>query len=526
MKFRRMLAVLAALALTAVAARNEARGEMFDFEVLRFKAKLLAAKPYEPPHSRVPEFLLKLSYDQYRDIRFIPSESRWRREQLPFQLQFFHPGFIFDQTVEINELDGDRSTPILFSTKLFDYGHNVIGQPPPETGFVGSHLIGPVDGMLEKMRMRSLTGFAGFRILYPLNKPGDEIGAFLGASYLRFLCQKAVYGLSARGLAINTGQPGGEEFPRFDEFWIERPRPGATALVIYALLDGPSVAGAYRFTVSPGADTIVHVREALYFRRNPSVLGIAPLTSMFWHGENTNRETDDFRPEVHDSDGLMLNTGAGEWIWRPLTDPASIREAAFGDDNPRGFGLLQRDRNFESYQDMEAAYHERPSAWVEPLGHWGLGSVRLVELPTADETNDNIVAFWVPAALPPPGEPLEFSYNLHWFLNQIHPPAGYVVATRHGRSRTHEPDLERFIVDFDGPYLSKQGPDPAIQPVVTVGAGAKLINATVQKNPFNGTWRVAFAMRPDGSGHPVELRCFLSKPPHVLTETWTYLWQP
>jgi glucans biosynthesis protein len=198
----------------------------------------------------------------------------------------------------------------------------------------------------------------------------------------------------------------------------------------------------------------------------------------------------------------MLNTGAGEWLWRPLTNPASIREAAFGDDNPRGFGLLQRDRNFESYQDLEAGYHQRPSAWVEPVGSWGLGSVRLVELPTPDETNDNIVAFWVPAALPPPGEPLEISYKLHWFLDQLHPPAGYVVATRHGRSKTHEPDLERFMVDFDGPYLGKQGPDPAIVPVVTVGA------------------------RADGSHHPVELRCFLSKPPHVLTETWTYLWQP
>jgi glucans biosynthesis protein len=513
-------------ALLALVAGAHLRAEVFDFEVLRFKAKMLASKPYEPASGRVPEFLLKLTYDQYRDIRFIASEARWRREQLPFQLQFFHPGFIFNHPVEINEVNGGAAVPIRFSSKLFDYGHNVFNPPASHGGFVGARLLSPLGHLIDNLEMSNLTGFAGFRILYPLNRPGDELGAFLGASYLRFLCQKAVYGLSARGLAINTGQPGGEEFPRFEEFWIERPRPGATTCVIYALLDGPSATGAFRFTVTPGADTVVQVQEVLYCRRNPAVLGVAPLTSMFWHGENTHREHDDFRPEVHDSDGLMLNTGAGEWLWRPLTNPDSIREAAFGDDNPRGFGLLQRDRNFENYQDLEAAYHQRPSAWVEPVGNWGRGSVRLVELPTPDETNDNIVAFWVPAKLPAPGEPLEFAYRLHWFLDQIRPPAGYAVATRHGRSKTHEPDLERFMVDFDGPYLGKQGPDPAIQPVVTVGSGAALVNATVQKNPFNGTWRVAFALRPDGSGHPVELRCFLGKPPHVLTETWTYLWQP
>jgi glucans biosynthesis protein len=168
----------------------------------------------------------------------------------------------------------------------------------------------------------------------------------------------------------------------------------------------------------------------------------------------------------------------------------------------------------------------RPSAWVEPVGRWGKGSVRLVELHAPDETADNITAFWVPDSLPPPGEPIELTYKLHWFIDQIHPPAGYAVATRDGRSATHETGLERFVVDFDGAYLSKQGPDPLIEPVVTVGQGAVLVNATAQKNPFNGTWRVAFALKADGTGRPVELRAFLRKQPHVLTETWSYLWQP
>ncbi|HVU24244.1 MAG TPA: glucan biosynthesis protein G [Opitutus sp.] len=474
----------------------------FDFEALRAKAEALAAKPYVEAPSRVPPWLLQLSYDDYRKIRFNQNRSWWRQDNLPFQLQFFHPGFLLKRTVQIAEISDGEVEPVKFDRKLFNYDDVKTGELPASMGY------------------------AGFRMLYDLNKPDDELGAFQGASYFRLLCRDTVYGLSARGLALNTAEAGGEEFPAFTEFWVEKPAADATSLVIYALLDGPSVAGAYRFVIQPGADTVTDVRLALYFRRAVKTVGIAPLTSMFWHGENTNRATDDFRPEVHDSDGLMIQTGAGEWVWRPLTNPKAVRVAAFGDEKPRGFGLFQRDRDFEHYQDLEARYDRRPSAWVEPKAGWGAGSVRLVEIPTPDESNDNIVAFWSPDQLPPKGAPLELEYRLHWFADQIHPPAGYAAATRHGRTKTHEQDLERFIVNFNGPYLDKEGPDPAIEPVVTVGEGAKLASAIVQKNPHDGSWRVAFAIKPDGSGHPVELRCFLRKPPHVLTETWTYLWQP
>jgi periplasmic glucans biosynthesis protein len=496
---RSLLFLAACLGAACVRARAD---DVFDFEVLRFHAKMLAAKPFVQAPVSVPDALLKLNYDQYRDIRFRPSESLWHRERLPFELQFFHPGFTFDRPVHIYTLQGKSVEPIAFSSALFDYGTNRVPSVP------------------------STTGFAGLRILYALNKQGDELGSFLGASYFRFLCQRAVYGLSARGLAINTGELGGEEFPVFREFWVERPSPDSKALNVYALLDGPSVAGAYRFQINPGADTVVQVHEVLYCRRNPEVLGIAPLTSMFWHGKNTNQSFDDFRPEVHDSDGLMMFTGAEEWLWRPLSNPSATRVASFSDQNPKGFGLIQRERRFENYQDLEADYHMRPSAWVEPVGLWGRGSVRLVELHAPDESYDNITAFWVPESLPAPGEPIELTYRLHWFLDQIHPPAGFVVATRHGRTATQESDLERFFIDFDGSYLGKQGTDPQIEPVVTVGTGATLANSTIQKNPFNGTWRVAFAIKPDGTGKPVELRCYLKKQPHALTETWSYLWQP
>ena len=496
---RSLLFLTACLGAACVRARAD---DVFDFEVLRFHAKMLAAKPFVQAPVSVPDALLKLNYDQYRDIRFRPSESLWHRERLPFELQFFHPGFTFDRPVHIYTLQGKSVEPIAFSSALFDYGMNRVPSVP------------------------STTGFAGMRILYALNKQGDELGSFLGASYFRMLCRGAVYGLSARGIAIDTAEPEGEEFPAFQKFWVERPSPASKQVIVYSLLDGPSATGAYSFVIVPGDDTVMHVRAVVYCRRNPGVFGLAPLTTMFWHGKNSNGETDDFRPEVHDSDGLMIATGRGEWIWRPLTDPAVVSVAQFSDQAPRGFGLLQRERRFESYEDLESAYQLRPSAWVEPVGDWGRGSVRLVELPAPDETSDNVVAFWVPNKLPAPGSPIQFEYNLHWFLKGIEPPGGHAAATRHGRSRTQEPDLERFVVDFDGRDLRRMPGDPEVEPVVTVGQGAVLVHATAEKNPYNGTWRVAFALRPDGRGEPVELRCFLQKPPNVLTETWSYLWRP
>ncbi|HVW19961.1 MAG TPA: glucan biosynthesis protein G [Opitutaceae bacterium] len=492
-------AALLALAALALAA-HRARADEFSFEQLTARAKALASQPYAPRPSPVPTDLRKLTYDQYRDIRFRPSASWWRQDRLPFELQFFHPGFIFSSTVQISELDGRNAHPIPFSPTLFDYGHNHLAVPP------------------ESM------GFAGFRILYPLNKPGDELGAFQGASYFRFVCQKAIYGLSARGIAVNSGLPK-EEFPDFTAFWIQRPAADAKVLVAYALLDGPSLSGAYRFSIAPGAETVVEVHEVLFCRTNPEALGIAPLTSMFWHGQSA-EELHDFRPEVHDSDGLMLHTGRDEWLWRPLSNPPATRIASFIDQRPQGFGLLQRERRYDHYQDIEAGYQLRVSAWVEPVGDWGKGSVRLVELPSPDETNDNIVAYWTPAELPPPGQPLDFRYRLTWFLDQIHPPGAWVVATRHGRSRTQEPDLERFIVDFDGPNLRKLASSAVIEPVVTAGPGAQLVHSYVQHNPYDGTWRVAFALRPDKSGKPVELRCYLKEGGRALSETWSYLWQP
>lgn len=501
--------LLPLIAGALVLAGSARAADSFDYDALKEKARALAAQPYRERASRVPDSLRQLSYDQRRDIRYRPDATFWRSEKLPFQLQFLHPGFNQTHTVDVSLVIDGAATPVPFKTAYFDYGKN--------------HDLGPIPADM---------GFSGFRVLTALNgrEPIDELIVFEGASYFRALGRGLFYGLSARGLAVDTGEPTPEEFPVFESFWVERPAPAAKSITIYALLDSRRVAGAYRMVVTPGDDTVVEVTATLYRREPIKVLGLGALTSMFWFGENSPDHHDDLRPEVHDSDGLLMARGNGEWLWRPLVNPKTVSVSSFMDENPRGFGLLQRDRNFSSYQDMEAHYHRRPSGWVEPLGGWGKGAVRLLKIPTPDETNDNIAVCWVPAVQPPIGQPMEFSYRLHWFgadAGFIEPAdGGRAIATRIGRTMTHEPDLVRFWVDFAGPELTKVRSDGGLEGVVTVGEGGELVHSDVQRNEEGGSWRLSFALRSDGSGKPVELRGFLRKGDESLTETWTYLWTP
>ncbi|MDX2187140.1 MAG: glucan biosynthesis protein G [Opitutaceae bacterium] len=502
-----MKTCVSAILLSLAATGSVAADAPFTHQTVKARAQALAAEPYRERASRVPEWLQKINYDEYRNIRFAPDHAQWKGDA-NFHLQFFHPGFLYTKTVQIAEVKQGREKPIPFERQSFIYGQQLkLGEIPADMGF------------------------SGFRVHYPLNNPNyfDELIVFQGASYFRALGKGMRYGLSARGLALNTAQPGGEEFPVFEEFWIEKPAPKSKELVLHALLDTPTMTGAYQFQVKPGQETTIRVKATLFRRKGaqPGVLGVAPLTSMFWFGENSLDRAGDLRPEVHDSDGLSMERGNGEWIWRPLQNPNIVRTASFADENPKGFGLVQRDRQFAHYEDLEAAYHLRPSTWVEPIGAWGKGEVRLVEIPTPDETNDNIVAFWVPEKAPEEGQAVEFEYLLHWFIEGMggkKNPGGVVVGTRTGTSRTHESDLQRFWVDFDGPLLRTLESD--VEAVVEVGAGAKLVHQSVQKNTFNGTWRVAFSLRADAEKRPVELRCFLKKDAHYLSETWSNLWIP
>ncbi|MEA3268753.1 MAG: glucan biosynthesis protein G, partial [Pseudomonadota bacterium] len=361
-----------------------------------------------------------------------------------------------------------------------------------------------------------------------------EVIVFLGASYFRGIGKGQVYGLSARGLAIDTALNSGEEFPRFTDFWIERPAANAKELTIYALLNSRRATGAYRFVIKPGSDTAVDVKAQVYMRENVSKLAIAPLTSMFFFGENQPAPALDFRPEVHDSDGLSVLSGTGEWIWRPLTNPKRLLVSSFGTTNPGGFGLMQRDRAFSSYQEIGDRYELRPSAWVEPVGKWGAGRVELVQIPTPDETNDNVVAYWVPENPPKPHQPFNLEYRLLWQKDADKKPAlAWVTQTRrsHGWT-TKRPDERKpddtiaFVVDFEGPALAKLAPNAPVEPVFSADANGKIESIFGQPNTATGGWRVTVRLKRVDDDKPVELRGYLRSGGTGLSETWSYLLPP
>jgi glucans biosynthesis protein len=502
---RRARAHATLLALLALAAPAAA----FDFEDVARRAQQLATHAYEDPAGSVPRWLLDIRYDQWRDIRFRPARSLWRDRRLPFSVQFFHLGLFYDRAVRISTITPAGVEPVRFSPDLFDYGKNdFAGRVPPELGF------------------------AGFRLHYPIKTKAyqDEVIVFLGASYFRAVGKEQGFGISARGLAIDTALPGGEEFPWFREYWLVEPGKRARSLTLYALLDSPSATGAYQFVVTPGDQTRVDVKLRLFPRDAVSKLGIGPLTSMFFHGENSRGGFDDYRPEVHDSDGLLVATQNGEWIWRPLENPSQLRVASFAARSPAGFGLIQRDRHLDHFQDLEARPDLRPSVWIEPRGEWGAGHVELVEIPTREDTNDNVVSYWVPEDMPSPTAPLSLEYSMYWYGEDLkRPPGGRVVGTR--RDSGTLDGGQRLVVDFEGPGLRELGPEAPVQGIVSVAGGpeqqarVEILEQHIVRNPVTGGWRLVFQLRPQDDD-PVELRAFLRHGEDVLTETWSYLLVP
>ncbi|MEO7116079.1 MAG: glucan biosynthesis protein G [Caldimonas sp.] len=490
------------IAVVALAAMPLAWG--FGFDDVASRASSLAAKAYQAPVNNMPAALRDLDYDAYRDIRFRPEKALWRAEKLPFELMFFHQGRTVPEPVRINVIEPSGNREVPFDPALFNYGKN----------------------KFDPSSLRGL-GYNGFRVHYAINKPGykDEVLVFQGASYFRAVGKGQSYGLSARGLAVDTATAEGEEFPRFVEFWIERPRRGATSLTIYALLDSKRIAGAYRFVLTPGIETVISVTARLFARDKIAKIGLAPLTSMYDFGENQPGR-DDYRPEVHDSDGLSIESGDGEWLWRPLVNPRRLLVTSFAQTNPLGFGLMQRDRSPASYEDPEARYERRPSAWVEPVGHWGAGRVELVQIPTPDETNDNIVASWIPQVAPQPGKAFDFAYRIHWQGTGT-PPAGkgWVVQTRRGRgfvAKRVDGEIN-YVVDFDGPTLRSLAPTSDVEPVIWVDANAEVQERNLFKNPVSGAWRMTVRFKRKDASKPVELRAYLKRQKTILTETWSYI---
>lgn len=477
----------------------------FGFENVQRIAQARANEPYRDHSSKLPESLAKMNYEEYRNIQFRGDQALWRHQSL-FEVQFFHRGFAYDKRVNVTEV-GENGVlrTINYSPSQFEFGK----APPPKDL--------PPD-----------LGFAGLRVHFPLNSPDykDELIAFLGASYFRLLGRDQNYGASARGLAINVATTGGEEFPYFTDFWLVRPAPQQRTLTIYAVLDSPSITGAYRFEVRPGMTSVVEVTATLYERQNIEKLGLAPLTSMYLYGEDRPRPFDDYRPEVHDSDGLAMQTGGGEWLWRPLLNPHSLRVSSFSDDHPRGFGLTQRDRDFSHYQDEDAHYQRRPSYWIAPLGDWSKGTVELVEIPNDEDIHDNIVSYWIPAMHLQPHKPFTYSYLLSAYtaLPQLS-PGGRAIATRSWATHVRGSDTSRrMLVDFYGGDLDTLEASQPLRPECSAHNG-DIDNVSIQRLAENGVWRVSFRVLPKNS-QAMDLRCYLTLYGEALTETWTYLWVP
>jgi periplasmic glucans biosynthesis protein len=499
-------AVFGLLALVSVGAQAQSA----NFEAVADEARKLASQAYAAPSGEgvSPEFR-NLNYDAYQNIRFRPEAALWRGRPGLYQLQLFPAGFLFKEPVRLYVAGSGDAEPISAKPEWFSWDRSGIQSPP------------------------SIVPVGGFRVHFPLHKLNgeEEVAAFLGASYFRLIGREQVYGASARGLAIDTAQPQRkEEFPAFRAFWLMPPAPESRELTVLALLDSPSVAGAYRFKLLPGTTTRLEVTAYLFGRNDVSLLGLAPLTSMFLVGENSPKRPADYRPEVHDSDGLQLETGSGERLWRPLNNPAALSISSFADRNPRGFGLMQRDRDFDHYRDTQARYERRPSLWVEPIGEWGEGEVRLIEIPSPAEKHDNVVAFWVRKAPLKKGEHLEIAYRLYALADEQNlAPRGRamsstVVPANLPGSEGHSPTMRRGFVEFTGGDLPVLRSEQPVAGVVELSAG-KLLRAQAEKIPERHSWRLMFEFEPEGKA-PIDVRAALKLYDEPLTETWLYQWRP
>ena len=495
----------------APAAIPAALQQAFSFGTLSEEMRTLSAQP--PVAVQIPEsFLSGLTYDDYRLIRFNPERARFSEiKGSQFQLHAFHMGWLFKEPVLLYEINEGQARIMGFDTDDFIYEREARDHVPEHA---------------------QLPGVAGFRLHHPLNRPDifDELVAFQGASYFRALGRGSAYGLSARGLAVNTGLSVAEEFPRFTRFYIERPTGGAEQIVVHAAMESASLTGAYRFVITPGAETVMDVTARLFFRSDIEQLGVAPLTSMFLFAERNRHAFDDFRPNVHDSDGLGIVRADGDMFWRPLSNPSRLASSYFAETAPKSFGLYQRDREFDHYQDAAAFYEKRPSCVVEPMGDWGRGAIRLVEIPSDLEVNDNIVAFWVPEGAIKAGESREFSYRLRWgdLAYDERDDRAHVLETRAGIGGVsgveNTEGTRKFVIDFKGGMLGNLPGDAGDDlKIVTTVTNGEIQTQTLSHIWGTDIWRLVLDVAAP-KGATVELSAHIAGYDRKLTETWLYQW--
>jgi glucans biosynthesis protein len=472
----------------------------FAFEAVKKLAEELAQTEHAAPAIAVEEPFDKLSAEQYHDIKFRAEHSIGKGENVDCEIQLLPMGWIYDSPVEISLIEGGKPRALTADGKLFAFGP-----------------------LIEKAPEQAPYGFSGFRLLGPINRAEvfDEFATFQGASYFRAMGRGQALGLSARGLAVDTAQPSGEEFPVFRAFYIEKPKPNARAIQVYALLDSKSVTGAYRFSIVPGESTVIDVLATLYPRRELTHVGLAPLTSMFLLGSASRRIAGDIRPSVHNSEGLAILNGKGERLWRPLSNPAKLQTSAFVDEHPRGFGLCQRERDFAQFDDLNAHFERRPSAWVEPIGMWGQGYVELIEIPAEEQIHDNIVVYWKPAKPLAAGEGHTITYKLHWGQDVPVAWAGARVRrTNIGQARRDNNEIKLFVVDFEGPALKDIEELPQAELSISAGSSSHI---RVERHPSIEGVRISFELDTAGL-ETIEMRLGLKAQSQLISESWLFRW--
>jgi glucans biosynthesis protein len=496
--------------LGPAAAQQDAAAPVFAAADVIRRARDLASAPFDPSVPPLPESVAALDFDAWREIRFKTDKPLIGAPGATFRLELVHLGYVYKRPVVVNVLRDGIPAPIPYASNLFDYGRVKIAAGLPVN-----------------------LGFAGFRLQYPLNAPRvmDEVASFLGGGQFRFVGRGQRQGLSARGLGLGAGAPPDEEAPFFREFWVETPDAAAERIVVHALLDGASATGAFRFEIAPALETTIDVSATLFARRPAPNVNLAPLSSMFLRGGADHRVAEDFREDVHDSDGLFMHTGAGEWIWRPVSNPASPVVSTFVDSNPRGFGLLQRDRVFEQYQDLDRAYESRPTYWIEPRDNWGDGGVQLVELPTDSEAVDNIAVSWAPKGGLEAGRPLAYGYRITALTNdsRLMPGARAVNTFRApprplGSTAPVPPGATRFLIDFSGGDLGYYLGDSSGVEVVASTSQGRVSRTFLASNSHVRGFRASVDVELD-PGQVGDVRVYLRAGVKTLTETWTFPWR-
>lgn len=468
----------------------------FDPASILAEARQIAARPFAPLPPDLPSPFSGLNYEAYSSIRLKPEAALWVGDNLPFVIEPMHRGFIFARQMQIFIVENGTARPLGYDPAAFDFGK----VPAPQ-------------GRLPDL------GFSGFRILRrrPEGPPAD-LAIFQGASFFRSLAPGQNFGVIARALAIRTADPKGEEFPVLRSVWIEKPTGFGNPLVIHALLDSESVAGAYRFTIRPGEATIIDIEATIVPRVALDHVGLAPMQGTSLFGPLDRRRFDDARPAAYEVSGLQMLTGKNEWLWRPVSNRENLQISAFVDNDPKRFGFVQRERDFERFFDDDQHWETRPSLWIEPIGEWGEGAVQLVEIPSDAEANDNVIAYWRPKAPLAASAEHSFAYRQFWcWTPPDQPPLAMVTNSRTGRIGNTK--RRRFVVEFSGEVFAAARGD--LRANLTVQPGTILSLRTFWSRERR-SMRVLFDIEPGDA--QCELRMLITEDGRPISETWLYRW--